>query len=104
MRLIIALIISFMTTLPLLAESSQVHRTPPQEYLNPDVLLKSLDSNNDGRLNYLEAMADSEISDRFLQMDTNKNGFLSLNELSVPKKMDANQLKVLLTFASLQCI
>lgn len=104
MRLTIALIISFIATVPLLAESSQLNQSSPQEYLNPELLLKNLDSNKDGRLNYLEAMADSEISDRFLQMDTNNNGFLSLDELSVPKKMDANQLKILLTFASLQCI
>lgn len=104
MRLIAFLTLSLITTLPLLAESAQLKGSNSQEYLNPEILLQNLDSNKDGRLNYLEAMADSEISDRFLQMDTNNNGFLSLDELSVPKNRDANQLKILLTFASLQCI
>jgi hypothetical protein len=104
MRLIIVLIFSIITTVPLFAEPAPLQYSTPQEYLSPSQILKSLDSNNDGRLNYLEAMADSKISDRFIKIDLNNNGFLSLQELSAPTKRDANQLKVLLNFASLQCI
>jgi hypothetical protein len=104
MRLIIFLIVSFIITVPLFAESTQWQHSHPQESLSPALLLKTLDSNKDGRLNYLEAMANSTLSARFLQIDINNNGFLSLQELSVPKNKDTNQLKILLNFASLQCI
>ena len=104
MHFIIFLIVSFITTVPLFAESTQWQHSHPQENLSPALLLKTLDSNKDGRLNYLEAMANSRISARFLQIDLNNNGFLNLQELSVPNNRDSNQLKMLLNFASLQCI
>ncbi|WP_293267165.1 hypothetical protein [Neptunomonas sp.] len=103
MRLFIV-ILSIITTTHLFAEPMQSKHISALEHLNPVVLMENLDSNKDGRLNYLEAMADSEISDRFLQIDVNNNGFLSLNELTLPKNVDNSQLKILLTFASLQCI
>lgn len=92
-----------LTTVPVAAASLQSEDNN-NEYLKPDAIMLNLDNNNDGRLNYLEAMADTEIADRFLQMDLDKNGFLSLQELTVTKRMNTSQIKVLLTFASLQCI
>lgn len=104
MRLLITLTLSILSSMHLAAATAQLPETDTQEYLNPKSIMLNLDNDKDGRLNYLEAMAETEIADRFLQLDLDKNGLLSINELTAPKKMNASQLKILLTFASLQSI
>lgn len=104
MRLLLTLTLSILTSMPLSAQTALSPDVDAHEYLNPNSIMLSLDNDKDGRLNYLEAMAETEIADRFLQLDLDKNGLLSINELSAPKKMNASQLKILLTFASLQSI
>ncbi|SIS81948.1 hypothetical protein [Neptunomonas antarctica] len=106
MRLVITLLISISIAIP---ASAQVEKTPSpntssRSHWDAETIMQDLDQNSDGRLNYMEAMSDTEISDKFIQMDLNKNGFLSIKELREPKRMNANQFKVLMTFASLQCI
>lgn len=104
MRLFLTLTLSILTSLPLATATAQTPDSDTHEYLNPKEIMVNLDNNKDGRLNYLEAMAETEIADRFLQLDLDKNGLLSISELTAPKKMNASQLKILLTFASLQSI
>lgn len=104
MRPLLILTLAILTSMPLAAATTQSPDADTREYLNPERIMANLDNNNDGRLNYLEAMAETEIADRFLQLDLDQNGLLSINELTAPKKMNASQLKVLLTFASLQSI
>lgn len=104
MRLLITLTLSILSSMHLAAATAQSPETDTQEYLNPKSIMLNLDNDKDGRLNYLEAMAETEIADRFLELDLDQNGLLSINELTAPKKMNASQLKILLTFASLQSI
>ena len=104
MRLLLAFTLSILTSLPLAAQTALSSDADTHEYLNPQSIMLNLDNDKDGRLNYLEAMAETEIADRFLQLDLDRNGLLSINELTAPKKMNASQLKILLTFASLQSI
>lgn len=106
MRLALTLLISFSIAIPTAAQAAK----PPSPNISSrghwdaESIMQDLDQNSDGRLNYLEAMSDTEIANQFIQMDLNKNGFLSIKELRVPKRMNANQFKVLMTFTSLQSI
>lgn len=104
MRLFLMLTLSIFLTMPLTAASNPSTDPNTPEHSDPKIILTTLDTNKDGQLNYQETMANQEIADRFLQLDIDKNGFLNLSELDEPKKMTANQIKILLTFASLQCI
>ena len=104
MRLLLALTLSILISIPLAVATTQSSDADVSEYLNPETIMLNLDNDKDGRLNYLEAMAETEIADRFMQLDLDQNGLLSMNELNAPKKMNASQLKILLTFASLQTI
>lgn len=104
MRLLLALTLSILISIPLAVATTQSSDADVHEYLNPETIMLNLDNDKDGRLNYLEAMAETEIADRFMQLDLDQNGLLSMNELNAPKKMNASQLKILLTFASLQTI
>jgi Ca2+-binding EF-hand superfamily protein len=91
-------------TAPAFAES--VH--PPIKSVIADseaeTMLRRLDKNRDGRLGYMEAMIEVELADQFIERDTNRDGFLSKEELTITKKMSTNRLKIMLTLSSLQQI
>ncbi|QEQ97273.1 hypothetical protein [Neptunomonas concharum] len=74
------------------------------EATEADEILRRLDKNRDGRLGYMEAMIEVEIADKFIERDTNRDGFLSKEELTITKQMSTNRLKVMLTLSSLQHI
>lgn len=44
-------------------------------------LIAKLDADNDGRISIEEAAEDAELSARFTELDTNKDGYLSPSEL-----------------------
>ncbi|MBT3146537.1 hypothetical protein Q4583_12895 [Neptunomonas phycophila] len=59
-------------------------------------LLKKLDRNNDQRLSFIEAMEDLNFAENFLELDLNKDGYISSQELNAPQSMITGQLKHLL--------
>ncbi len=91
-------------TAPAFAESAQ----PPIKSViaasEAETMLRRLDKNRDGRLGYMEAMIEVELADKFIERDTNRDGFLSKEELTITKKMSTNRLKIMLTLSSLQQI
>jgi len=70
--------------------------TQSQPLINQKQRLKMLDKDNDQRLSFIEAMADLNFAENFLELDQNKDGYISSQELNAPQSMTTGQLKYLL--------
>ncbi|MBL4630687.1 MAG: EF-hand domain-containing protein [Paraglaciecola sp.] len=66
MKKLIPLVVLTFAAMPLIAEED---------------LIAKLDSDNDGRISIEEAAEDASLSAMFAELDTNKDGYLSPNEL-----------------------
>jgi Ca2+-binding EF-hand superfamily protein len=81
----------------LTANEDQTH----QERMDAKRIINQLDQDDDHRLSFIEAMEDLNLAEIFLEMDLNKNGYVSEQELHEYLTREPNQAQRLEKTASL---
>jgi Ca2+-binding EF-hand superfamily protein len=62
-----------------------------QQKMNANSIISQLDQDDDHRISFIEAMEDLNIAEVFLEMDLNKNGYVSEKELRLYLTHESNQ-------------